>query len=99
MSASGGTAVMDVHRDINYVQEMQRTNIPDDNIPKTKDLTYSSSHKPSPQDTVHQTAGDKTKTDEVMGLHKKDRRVMFADGENIVSGYMDPPYPWKDGVF
>ena len=30
---------------------------------------------------------------------KKGRRVVFGEGEKIVSGYMDPPSPWNDGEF
>lgn len=32
-------------------------------------------------------------------IENSNRRVTFPEGEDIVSGYMDAPIPWRDGLF
>ena len=50
----------------------------------------------SPEDDSPESVPD-TNTNNINQNTKKGRRVTFGEGENIVSGYMDPPSPWNDG--
>ena len=50
------------------------------------------------QDSCDYHPDNDPESDEVRRTNKKNRHVFFPEDGNIVSGYMEPPSPWNDGV-